>query len=485
MIGYQEAYLYTKYPSIYWNISVLQSEAGILENKGEEDSIKKEKATNYGKIASAIDKLQKNGVKVELPDINNSDLGFSADEKNNAIHYGLKGVNSINNNVANIIIQNRPYTSLEDFTKRLVETKREVTLTTGKKQMKSYVSTAQTIQLIKAGAFDKVENKSRNDLLFDYLKVLYPDKKKLGIKDISALIELGIIDKEQFKKEIKVFNYKEYISSLTKFQDKNVKGIKWVDLRECGEDEEYVSDCFFNFFSDVEENIGYKYSETGSLMIALGSKKKGSFDKNYDDIMKTIKQYINTEECLEKYNLYKFNESTRDIINNTLGDGELEAVSFHINKCSLDMIDNDKYGIANYYELDEEPNVIGYTSYRNNQYPKYKLVKIIGQVLEKDNVHHTVTVLTKFGVVNVKYNKGNYAFYNKVISFINEEGKKVVLEKSLFEKGTKVLILGFRRGDYFIAKKYNGCGFNNTTMRITSINIEDGGFSIKEERTQL
>ena len=149
------------------------------------------------------------------------------------------------------------------------------------------------------------------------------------------------------------------------------------------------------------------------------------------------------------------------------------------------MIDNDKYGIVNYYELDEEPNVIGYTSYRNNQYTKYKLVKIIGQVLEKDNVHHTVTVLTKFGVVNVKYNKGNYAFYNKVISFINEEGKKVVLEKSLFEKGTKVLILGFRRGGYFIAKKYNGCGFNNTTMRIKSINIEDGGFSIKEERTQL
>ncbi len=113
--------------------------------------------------------------------------------------------------------------------------------------MKSYVSTTQTIQLIKAGAFDMLESKDRFDLLHDYLKVLYPDKAKLGIKDIPTLIEIGVLDKEQFETEIMVYNFKDYISSLTKIQDKEVKGIKWVNLAECEEDEQYVTERLFEF----------------------------------------------------------------------------------------------------------------------------------------------------------------------------------------------------------------------------------------------
>ena len=479
-IAIQEAYLYTKYPHVYWNNAILLLESGSLgEGSG------KEKATNYGKIASAIDRLQKNNVEIKLPNINISQLGFLPDENINAIHYGLKGVNKINNETANIIIENRPYKSLEDFHKRLVETKREVICETGKKQMKSYVSTTQTIQLIKAGAFDVLESRDRFDLLHDYLKVLYPDKAKLGIKDIPTLIEIGILDKEQFETEIMAYNFKDYISSLTKIQDKEVKGIKWVNLAECEEDEQYVTERLFELFSNTEENIGYKYGDNGSVMIALGSKRKGSFDKNYDEIMKPVKQYINTKECLDKYNEYRFNESTKGIVNPTLGDGELEAVSFRIHEASIDKIDNKKYGITNYFELEEEPEVAGYINFKGNQYPKFKLQKIVGMVLDKDNTHSTVSLLTQFGVVNVKYNKGSYAFYNKNISFTDENGKKIVLEKSMLEKGTKLFVIGYRRGSNFIAKKYTGCGFNNTTMRITNINVKDGTLTIKEERSRL
>ena len=479
-IAIQEAYLYTKYPHVYWNNAILLLESGSLgEGNG------KEKATNYGKIASAIDRLQKNNVEIKLPNINISQLGFLPDENINAIHYGLKGINKINNETANIIIENRPYKSLEDFHKRLVETKREVICETGKKQMKSYVSTTQTIQLIKAGAFDVLESRDRFDLLHDYLKVLYPDKAKLGIKDIPTLIEIGILDKEQFETEIMAYNFKDYISSLTKIQDKEVKGIKWVNLAECEEDEQYVTERLFELFSNTEENIGYKYGDNGSVMIALGSKRKGSFDKNYDEIMKPVKQYINTKECLDKYNEYRFNESTKGIVNPTLGDGELEAVSFRIHEASIDKIDNKKYGITNYFELEEEPEVAGYINFKGNQYPKFKLQKIVGIVLDKDNTHSTVSLLTQFGVVNVKYSKGSYTFYNKTISYVNEDGKKIVLEKSMLEKGTKLFVIGYRRGSNFIAKKYTGCGFNNTTMRITNINVEDGTLTIKEERSRL
>ena len=75
--------------------------------------------------------------------------------------------------------------------------------------------------------------------------------------------------------------------------------------------------------------------------------------------------------------------------------------------------------------------------------------------------------------------------HNKTISYVNEDGKKVVLEKSIFEKGTRVLVLGFRSGNIFVSKKYNGCGFNNSTMRITNVNVEDGTLTIKEERSRL
>lgn len=476
-IAVQEAFLYTKFPSIYWNNSIL-----LLESDNLGDN-KKEKTINYGKIASAIDKLQKNEVNIKLPDINKSELGFLADEEQNAIHYGLKGITTINSEVANSIIENRPYTSLKDFHERLVETKREVTLSTGKKQMKSYVSPAQTIMLIKSGAFDGIETMSRFQLLNSYLKMLYPDKKKLMVKDIPTLIEIGVLDTDCFKQEIRAYNYKDYISTLTKIADKQVKSVKWVDLKECEEDEEYATQCLFEIFTDLEENVGYKYSDSGSVMVALGSKKKGGFDKNYDNIMASVKKYINTNECIEKYNEYKFKESTKDIVDITLGDGELEAVSFRVNETSIDLIDEERYGIVNYFELEEDPTVVGYTKYKNNKYPKYKLFKLAGVVVDKNNNHNSISLLTKYGVVNVKYNKGNYSFYNKNISFVNEDGKKVVLEKTIFEKGTKLLVLGYRSGDIFIAKKYNDCGFSNTTMRITSIDIEDGSFNIKQERT--
>ncbi len=97
MIGYQEAYLYTKYPSIYWSNAVLQAEAGMIENKSS-NSNKKESMTNYGKIASAIDKLQKNNVEIKLPNINISELGFLPDEKYKMLYtMVLRELNKINN----------------------------------------------------------------------------------------------------------------------------------------------------------------------------------------------------------------------------------------------------------------------------------------------------------------------------------------------------------------------------------------------------
>ena len=132
-IGYshillQQLELITNYPPIYWNTAVLLLESGAISQDTEsEDDDKKEKTTNYGVVASAISNLQQHGVTVDLPDINKADVGFTPHEDTNSIMFGFKGVSLINNDTAGLIIANRPFTSLDDFHKRMVEVKREVT----------------------------------------------------------------------------------------------------------------------------------------------------------------------------------------------------------------------------------------------------------------------------------------------------------------------------------------------------------------------
>ena len=204
----QQLALISKFPSIYWNTAVLLLESGAIDDETVEEIDKtKEKGTKYGEVATAISKMQDKGVTISLPDINRAELGFTPFEKENEIMFGLKGLLKINNETSKIIMENRPYISLQDFHNRLVEVKREVVGTTGKVQNKSLVSAAQTIILIKAGAFDKLENKPREELLQDYLKLLFPDKKEFNISGLGRLEEMGIIP-EDYKIYVKYRNLK-------------------------------------------------------------------------------------------------------------------------------------------------------------------------------------------------------------------------------------------------------------------------------------
>lgn len=55
-----------------------------------------------------------------------------ADITTNSIIYGLKGISSINNKTAELIIANRPYTSMKDFHDRMHLVKQEVVMKDGK-----------------------------------------------------------------------------------------------------------------------------------------------------------------------------------------------------------------------------------------------------------------------------------------------------------------------------------------------------------------
>ena len=114
-------------------------------------------------------------LRLTCPILTKADKGFIADEETGAILYGLKAISSINNKTADIIIGNRPYTSMRDFHDRLHLTKQVITLKDGKTQNKALISKEQMFNLIKAGCFDNLEpNKTRLDLLEEYIHLEYP-----------------------------------------------------------------------------------------------------------------------------------------------------------------------------------------------------------------------------------------------------------------------------------------------------------------------
>lgn len=486
----QQLNLVFYYPSIYWNTAVLLVESGAIDRELVEDSeIKsKEKTTNYGEVAKAIGSLQSRNIQISLPDINKAEQGFLPNEENNEILFGFKGIMGINNETAQIILQNRPFASLDDFYNRMVLVKRKVALSTGKEQMKSLVTTTQTTTLIKAGAFDKIENKDREIILEDYLRRLYPPKSKLNSKDILKISELGILP-TNLKEEMRIYNFREYLMSMKKIKDEDSKTILWYKIEDSNEDmTEYATNFFLeNFSMEMQEDRDYKYDELGIILVALGTKRKGSFEAIYSEKINKLMEYISTKECIDLYNKINFENIKNENMRGTISSWEMESMNYYYHEHELAKINKEKYDIIDFSDLPEEPQIVGFTKYKGLRYPKFELHRIVGTVLDRDKNKHSVTILTPSGVVVLKFYSGQFAFYDKTISKDGEVGKdgkikKVVLEEGWFKRGNKVLVTGFRRGDTFKPKRYKNSIYQHAIALIES--IDDGELVLKSDRVQ-
>ncbi len=490
----QQLNLVYYYPSIFWNTGVLLVESGALEqdvltdnSEDDEDSEeenneekvlrRKEKTTNYGTIAKAIGNMQQHNVSIVLPDINKADLRFKPDIENNDIIFGLKGVMKINNETSKLIMENRPFLNLEDFYQRMVLVKREFVTQTGKIQNKSLVSSTQTIMLIKAGAFDIIEQKPREELLEGFLHKIYPCKQSINSKTIEKVIRTGIVPLD-FKNEMRIYRFRNYINNNKKIQDSNAKTIKWHSLSNGNEKILDYSTNFFNehFIYEMEEDKGYKYDENGNIWIAMGTSREGSFEKVYKNKINNFNKWLNSDDCLDTYNKLVFNEIKNNVMHGTISTWEMESMNFYYHEHELANINKEKYCIEDFNDLPEEPVVVGTSKYKGRTYPKFQLSRIIGTVLDKDKIRHSITLLTPTDVVQVKFYSGQFAFYDKQISIVdivNDKEKKTVLEEGWFKRGTKLLITGFRRGDQFKPKRYKNSIFPHSVQLIVDIEDND------------
>ena len=185
------------------------------------------------------------------------------------------------------------------------------------------------------------------------------------------------------------------------------------------------------------------------------------------------------QEMLKTYNILLFKEQWDKYAKGTVSAWEMEALCFYYSDHELKNVDNQKYGIKNFFELSPEPEVDYFFKRNGKEIPIYKLCRVAGTVIGKNDTRHSVTLLTTNGVVTVKFTRDYYAMFNRQLSEKDEQGVKKVKEKGWFTRGTKLLVTGYRRDDTFVSKKYKTTGGHQLYM-ITE--VDGRNINITSER---
>ena len=478
IIGLQELNLAYRYPIIFWNCACLISDSGGNEREeifNDEDadrnnneqtfddvsmgifedganveseetdsnnSTKTRKASkiNYGKIATAIGKMKTEGVNIIATDINKSKFTFSPDVNKNSIIYGLSGITKVGVDLIHQIIENRPYTSIEDFLNKVK------------------VNKPQMINLIKAGAFDNIcKGNDRVQAMKDYIDVIADKKKRITLQNMKMLIDFKLIPKE-YEFQCKVYNFNKY---LKKHKVDNLYGLDNIALA-------FYSN---NFDMDL-------LSTSTDYVFTI---KQTDWDKIYKKQMDIIRPFIkeHNEELLESVNNRLWQDMWNKYCLGNLSQWEMDSISCYVHEHELKNLKNGLYGLSDYAKLPEQPEVNYEFKAKDTgkKIPLFKIHRIAGTVLDKDKAKKTVTLLTTTGVVDVKIFGDAFTHYDKQLSEKRPDGTKKVIEKSWFSRGNKIIVTGIRRENNFIAKKYKNTPHHLVEL-ITS--IEDNGY-IKTE----
>lgn len=448
----QELNIYWKYPKVYWNGAVV-----ITQAQTEDERENSANSTDYGKIAKSIYNARKNKIYVDPPSINHSDLSFTIDGRNGTILYGIGAITSINSEIATQIISNRPYTSFKDFY-------------TKNTYPHTLITTAKMISLIKAGCFDEFEP-NRIKVMKQYIVLSTPAKKELTMSNLPNAIKIGVKIPKQI---ISPYNFKKYVCSKQflygthpKFKSKKLYYL----------DEKALKYFNANCISQLQEGVDWYVENDLTLVVDK------SLDKMFESSIGQLKEYINKPEVIKEYNkcLYKarYNEliDVEDVNNWSFSSCAYYAYGRH----ELQNLDYERYNISNFNDLPEEPVFIE-KSYGKRSWKQYELSAICGTVLDRVDANHLITILTPENeVVTCKLSSGAFSYYKQQISEQDGKGNKIVKDKSWFERGSLIIIAGYRRGNDFVTKKYKSSIYRRQIQKIDKVN-EDGSAIIRSTR---
>lgn len=458
IVALQEANLAYYYPIVYWNCANLISDSG-----GEDSTVK------YDKIASAIGRVISEGAKVSLPAINKARFDFKPDPENNEIIYGLKPISGIGAQQANAIVGHQPYASMWDFYEKMQTFKSE--------SQENKFGDSAMITLIKAGCFDELENKPREEIMADFIRKISKPVSSLRLTDIPTLNDLGLLSKAQQAKELRYYRYRDYVFKPANFVKQTGKSGSTAYYKL---DHKFAEPFFYEHFEDkMKEGKDYEWID-GYICV-----KKGSFERVFDTLMSDFKDTVlNNKDNIKAINDRRFNDIWTDKCSGSISRWEMEALSYYYHEHELAHVDINEYQIVNFSSLPEEPEMVYNYGHGKKIIPRFRLVRIVGTVIGKDKNHNTVTLLTPNGVVTTRLYKGQFGFYDREIAKINEDGTKTKLESSWFKRGTMLMITGYRKEEQFIAKKYKDSIYKHSIQRIEKIN-DDGTLILKSERTGM
>ena len=463
-VGIQSIVLAINFPPVYWNTANLIVDSGGLqddeeENPEEEEEIvslyepeeweeyeyedlpdrsgkkkKKIKTVDYGRVASAIGKFQANGITIVPPDINTSGYTFTPDAEHNRIMYGLRGIARISPDLIEAIMKNRPFTSLSQFLETVPSNK------------------LQTLNLIKAGAFDEIEKRPREEIMRTFIETVAEKKNRLTLQNMAALLERDVIPAEM-----------EWYGELFQFN-------KFLKKHKSGD-----------YYTLTNGSITYIGEHFSADLIEDGNRiRQKTWDTTYSKAMEPMRAYIksHSEEMLARLNQSYYDEIADKYAQGNVSHWEMESVSFYYHPHELAKV---SFPFDDFNALPDTPTVEREFKMKNGQtVRKYRLSLLAGTVIDKNKMKNTITLLTQTGVVTVKIYKNQFALYDKQISNKDEDGVKHVLERSWFSRGTLLLVQGFRSGEQFVLKKYRDSVFP-VISRFESID-NDGQFMLKYER---
>lgn len=470
LIGLQNMNLACNYPIIFWNTAnLIVDSAGVDESNDEDDdeiedeveeveieddddeddedgeetpaakeAVKRVKKTvDYGRAARAIGKFKLYGINILPPDINNSSYTFTPDVVHNSITYGLRGITRISTDLIKQIIRNRPYTSFEDF------------------MNKNHTNKLQTINLIKSGAFDSIEGINREEIMHNYLVSIADQKQRLTLQNMQMLINKDLIP-ENMKFYGQLFLFNKYLKTCK-------SGIYYL-----------LNNAAIEF---IGNNFDTDFIEDGTAIL------QKTWDNLYKKAMEPMRQYLkdNKDEMLQKLNQSLFDEVANKYGQGNISKWEMDSISFYYHEHELAAAAND---FDDFFKLSEEPDIeYSFSGSDGREVNIYKIHRIVGTVIDKNKLKNSISLLTPTGVVQVKIYKNQYALYDKQLSQKDNEGKKHIIEKSWFSRGTMLMIQGIRRGDNFIPRKKKSSLYG-VISKIINISPQ-GDLTYQRERAEV
>lgn len=449
-IGLQQLNLLYHYPTIYSQCAALLVNSS--SNEGNDSN-----SIDYGKVAISVSQAKNEGVVFVPAYINKAEKGFSPDKEKNLIMIGLKGISGINNEVADLIIEGRPYESFEDFVNRIKLTK------------------VQMISLIKAGAFDEF-NPKRREIMVAYLNKCATEevslKNKLDGRDLQKAIDMNVLPEKYFIYN-RYYNFNKYITSPQFIYKKENRKTYLVAQN--------IGLIFFeqHYVPELSEGTDYKYCKEGIIF------NKSSYNKVYKERMNKILEFMNTPEFIENFNCALYSkyqaETWGKYCLGTDKEWEFDSYNYYISGHALENVNTDKYNISKFCDLSAQPSIEEEFEYKGKTCYKYSISRLCGVVIDTDRTKHSVTLLTHDNeVIKLKYYAGQFINYNSKIT-AEENGKKIIKDDSWFKRGTLLLVTGYRIDDIFKPKTYRDSVYRHSTALITDY-TKEGGLAIRELR---